>query len=97
MTYDTLERGVKVAYDFKNVKGKIVFRFVSDLKPTIQNGFVQIADMKILCDKDLSPKIEKVKYKTYGKTHLETTTFAYTIDYSAELTGDININFAFEL
>ncbi len=97
VTYLLLEKGVDVRYTCTGIKKNVIFRFVSDIKPVLKDGVVHIADMKILCDKTVLPTIEKVKYSTYGKTHLATSAVAYTIDYSLDFTGDIDIRFAIEL
>ena len=91
--YITREREVEINYACKGINERVDFHFVSDIKPKIKGGCVYIADMKIVCDKNLEPKISKVKYVSHHNERM----VAYTIDYAVATKDAVNVRFSFVL
>lgn len=90
--YQTQDDGVKVSYQCDGIQERIVFRFVSFIKPRLLGNSVFIDDMEIKTDLIVTPKISKRKYAKYlGKDGI-----AYTIDYEVNTTGKVASNFEFK-
>lgn len=92
--YTVNENNVEVLYDCKGIKKNITFRFISEIKPVIKDGFVYIADMKVDCNKDLKPEINDVKYKKHITGE---DVVVYTIDYKVDKNGDLKEKFIFKI
>lgn len=90
--YQTQENGVKVSYQCDGIQERIVFRFVSFIKPKFVGNSVVIDDMVVNTDLIVLPKIRKHNYAKYlGKDGI-----AYTIDYEVNTTGKVASNFEFK-
>lgn len=97
VTYQTKENGVDVRYECSGIEKEIVFHFVSDLKPKYKNSAVWISDMKISCDKEITPTLSVVKYFPHSIVRKKgAKKNAYVIDYAVQTSGDADMQFSFE-
>ena len=96
VAYETLENCVRANYACKGIEKEIVFHFASDIKPIIKDGVVYIKDMKIVCDKNVTPTISEKKYRTFGVRRLPENQKAYLIDYAVQGQNEITARFTFE-
>lgn len=73
--------GVDVIYEYDDkVEHQITYRFVSDYKPQIKDGIINIEEVQIKCNKKIKFVIEAVNYKN----RVGEDKFAYTIDFIAD-------------
>ena len=99
VTYKTEEKKVSVSYTCVGAKEEIVFRFVSDLRPKIQNGKVWIEDMKISCNKEIAPTLSLQKYYPHvpdrANNEMKKAT-AFIIEYPFKLNDENTVTFDFD-
>lgn len=65
--YDLKENGVLVKYTFSGIKNKIVFRFVSEHKPTFIDDKIFIDEMTISENSGLKPNISIKEYSPHSR------------------------------
>lgn len=90
--YETKENGITITYIAKGFKN-IVFRFVGDVMPILENCDCQIADMSVQNDLKLKPVVSEHFYLD----HFGIKQKAYLLDYNYKETSEITINFSFEI
>lgn len=89
-TYVATSSGVQAKYRIEGLRGKVIFRFVSDYLPLIENGKAMVeGELEIIPDREICPKIAKVDFETAQKVDS-----LYTIDY--EIAGEENVLIQFD-
>ncbi|MBO7345217.1 MAG: heparinase II/III family protein [Clostridia bacterium] len=91
--YTVFGERVQIEYLVDGINNNVIFRFASDIEPKLMGGFVQIADMKISCDRSLVPNIRKINIEGHFNPDV-----IYIIDYQVinEESVEIKFDFSFE-
>lgn len=90
--YKVNPNGVDVVYEYSDKVGhQITYRFVSDYKPEVKEGVVNIENLQIKCDRQIKCEIDSVNYKN----RVGEDAIAYTMDFVAEKKNTDKIRFNF--
>lgn len=87
------DKSVCVNYQCKGVKENVVFRFITEQKPIVEDGKVILGAGTLISKSNLTPTIEKVFYEGHQAQSVFGLCECYTVDFKVNESGDIEESF----
>lgn len=98
--YETLDSSLRVTYRIEGVRERVVYHFLSDVEPILEEGLLRIGNMTVRTDVGAAPRISREEHQPHfplrdagGNGRMQVV---YVIDYETAARGCAEAVFNFE-